>query len=131
MNHIHEIKSNQEIYFHKYFMKRVKSKNSYLTNICASHGKIEYLIYARREGCLCNTFTCECAAMYGHIECLQYLHDNSCRWCEYTCYYAAQFGYLDCLRYALVNGCPYDKSKCIQESTDRKAIRALFEELGL
>jgi Ankyrin repeats (3 copies) len=107
-----EVKSSIEIRFHKYFMKSVKSKDPYIIYECVNLRKLEYLIYALREGCSFNS-VCGFAAKTGQLEYLQYLHDNGYRWDKYLCANAVAYGHIECLRYLHKNGCPWDKWTCL------------------
>ena len=66
-------------------------------------------MYAYKNGCEWNKYTCDNAAKNGHLECLEYAHKNGYPLGED----AAMNGHLDCLQYAHENGFPWDKTRII------------------
>ena len=75
----------------------------------AENGHLECLEYAHINRCPWTKETCATAANYGHLKCLKYAHESGCPWSTDTCSRAAYNGHLDCLQYAYENGCPYSK----------------------
>ncbi|CAI6356757.1 unnamed protein product [Macrosiphum euphorbiae] len=76
--------------------------------IAAETGNLEFLRYAKENGCPWDARTCTLAAKSGHLECLKYARENGCDWDVWTCAFASDSGQLECLMYARENGCPWD-----------------------
>ena len=74
----------------------ILGKWSLISNIClfaAENGHLEFLKWAKSNGCDFYLDTCAYAAKNGHLKVLKWARANGCEWDSKTCAYAAENGH--------------------------------------
>lgn len=99
--------------------------------VAAFKGRLDVIIYARKNGCDWFPFAASYAAMIGRVDILEYLHTNGCPFDPVVCAEAAKRGHLECLKFAheiakcdlgviaAVNAAEYDHLDCLKYAIDK------------
>lgn len=79
----------------------------WICECAALAGRMDVLVWARKNRYPWDTQTFECAAFGGHLHVLQYLRQEGCPWDERATASAAFGGHLHVLQWLYDHGCPY------------------------
>ncbi|SPN79839.1 Ankyrin repeat-containing protein [Brazilian cedratvirus IHUMI] len=78
----------------------------------AFSGHLQLLQWAVENGHSLDTWICSSAAEGGQLEVLQWAHSQGCFWDSNTCFRAAHKGHLEVLKWLHQNGCPWTSGVC-------------------